>query len=55
MNKSDLELDCMELQKHRTQKDRFLKEAFLRKPYAGTKAETKDDTQQKLHKYDYLK
>ena len=28
---------------------------FLRKPYAGTTAEPKDDTQEKLHEYDYLK
>ena len=28
---------------------------FLRKPYAGTSAETKDNAQEELHEYDYLK
>lgn len=28
---------------------------FLRKPYQYTKAESKDDTQQKLHEDDWLK
>lgn len=32
-----------------------LTDDFLRKPYQYTTAETKDDTQENMHKYDYLK
>lgn len=52
--RSDLEYACMEMQKYKRRRT-GVNEAFLRKPYQYTKAETKDDEQEKLHEYDYLK
>lgn len=56
MRRSEAEYDWMEGKKHQSRRRALeLKPAFLRKPYAGTSAETKDNTQQELHEYDYLK
>lgn len=50
------EYDWMEGCKHSSKRKRpMLSPFFLRKPYAGTTAESKDDTQDKLHEFDYLK
>lgn len=54
MGKGRTELQYICMMSGRT-KDEQLKAAFLRKPYQYTKAETKDDTQTKLHEYDYRK
>lgn len=37
------------------QKPDTLSPFFLRRPYSGTSAEPKDDTQEKLHQYDWMK
>ena len=52
---SSLEYACMEMRSYQTKRPRQLPEAFLRRPYQYTIAETKDDTQEKLHEFDYLK
>lgn len=55
MKRTEQEYDFMEGGKHRNKREvHSLKAAFLRKPYQYTSAETKDDTQEKLHEYDYL-
>ena len=53
--KSELQFDCMIYQHLKTQHGRAVNEAFLRKPYQYTSAEPKDETQEKLHEYDYRK
>lgn len=45
---------CMEMIRHKFKKY-DLSDAFLRKAYKYTKAEIKDDTQENLHEFDYLK
>lgn len=45
--RSNQEYDWMEGSRKRTRPT--LSPSFLRKPYAGTSAETKDNTQTKLH------
>ena len=53
--RTEQEYDFMEGGKHRNKREvHSLKTAFLRKPYQYTSAETKDDTQEKLHEYDFL-
>ena len=37
------------------QKPDTLSPFFLRRPYSGTSAETQDDTQERLHEFDYLR
>lgn len=51
--KSSLEFACMDMKLYKENKKKGLSEAFLRKPYQYTIAETKDDTQGKLHEFDY--
>ena len=53
--KTDLELDCMEMQKYKRYRGLGVNDNFLRKPYQYTKAEIKDDTQEKLHENDWLR
>ena len=54
--KTSLEYACMEMNSFQHRKrGKLFPDAFLRKPYKYTKAETKDDTQEKLHERDYLK
>ena len=53
--RSSLEYACMEMSSYQTRRPKLLPEAFLRRPYQYTIAETKDDTQEKLHEFDYLK
>lgn len=58
MRRTSQEYDWMEGKKHQAQSRKralALSPAFLRKPYAGTSAEPKDDTQEKLHEFDYVK
>lgn len=50
----DTEYDWME-GKNSSSHKQPLSPFFLRKPYSGTSAEPQDNTQQELHKYDYLK
>ena len=50
---SSLEYACMEMSSYQTKRPKLYPDAFLRKPYKYTKAETKDDTQENLHEYDY--
>ena len=50
--RTDLQYVCMMSGRTRNEQ---LKAAFLRKPYQYTKAGCKDDTQAKLHEYDYRK
>ena len=52
--RSDLEYACLEMQKYKKRRS-FINPAFLRKAYQYTSAECKDETQEKLHEYDYLK
>ena len=50
MRRTNQEYDWMEGKKYQTNRPGSkLSPAFLRKPYAGTSAETKDNTQTKLH------
>ena len=53
--RSSLEYTCMEMSSYRCRRAKELPEAFLRRPYKYTIAETKDETQEKLHEFDYLK
>lgn len=53
--RSELEWACLEMQSLTNRRKPRLSPDFLRRPYAGTSAETKDDTQEKLHEYDWLK
>ncbi len=49
------EYDWMEGCKHRNKRRvSALKPDFLRKPYQGTKAEPKDNTQEQMHDKDWL-
>lgn len=52
--RTDLAYACMEMQSYKKRR-REQNAAFLRVPYKYTSAEVKDDTQTKLHEYDYLK
>ena len=55
MKRTEQEYDWMEGSKHRNKRQVWsLTRDFLRKPYQYTSAETKDDTQEKLHDKDYL-
>lgn len=49
-----LQYACMEMQKYKKKYIDY-NSPFLRKPYQYTSAECKDDTQEKLHEFDYLK
>lgn len=56
MRRTDQEYDWMEGHKNSTnRKKQNLSPFFLRKPYEGTTAEPKDNTQERLHEFDYLK
>jgi len=56
MRRTEQEYDWMEGSKNQYKHKRpQLSSFFLRKPYEGTSAETKDNTQEELHEYDYLK
>lgn len=58
MRRTDQELEWMAgkpSSKSKNVKRVWLSPFFLRKPYSGTSAETKDDTQERLHEFDYLK
>ena len=50
----DFQLYCLERQGLHDPKRKGLSESFLRKPYSGTKAETKDEQQTKLHEFDWM-
>ena len=51
MKRTEQEYDFMENQKYKDKRpENNLKPGFLRRPYSGTKAETKDRTQERLHK-----
>lgn len=52
--RTDLAYACMEMQSYKKRR-REQNAAFLRVPYQYTSAEVKDDTQTKLHEFDYLK
>lgn len=52
--RTSLQYDCMEMQKYKKRRNDS-NTAFLRVPYQYTSAEVKDDTQTKLHEFDYLK
>lgn len=53
--RSELEWACLELERYKTRRKAQLSDSFLRRPYSGTSAEPKDDEQEKLHEYDWLK
>ena len=53
--RSDLEYACMEMEQFKQGRFRELSPFFLHKAYSGTKAEVKDDTQEKLHEFDWRK
>lgn len=56
MKRTNQEYDWMEGSKNSTnKKPQSLSPFFLRKPYTGTSAEPKYDTQEKLHEYDWMK
>ncbi len=56
MRRTNQEYDWMEGSKNQSKyKKPKLSPFFLRKPYEGTTAEPKDDTQERLHEFDYLK
>ena len=55
MKRSEQEYDWMEGAKYKDKRPgQELKADFLRRPYSGTKAETKDRSQEKRHEKDYL-
>lgn len=53
--RSELEWACLEMQAFKSRRRPRLSDSFLRRPYAGTSAEPRDDAQEKLHEYDWLK
>lgn len=53
--RSSLEYACMEMDSYKTRRAKEFPAAFLRPAYKYTAAEVKDQTQEKLHEYDYLK
>ena len=56
MNRFEQKYDMMEGRKYGSKRPAVqLSPFFLRKPYSGTTAETKDNTQEKMHEYDYRK
>ena len=56
MNRFEQKYDMMEGRKYGSKRPAVqLSPFFLRKPYSGTSAETKDNTQERLHEYDYRK
>ena len=56
MNRNEQRYDMMEGRKYGAKRTNTqLSPFFLRKPYSGTVAETKDNTQERLHEYDYRK
>lgn len=50
----NLQLSCLERQGWTDPRRKGLSESFLRKPYSGTKAETKDNQQTKIHEFDWM-
>lgn len=53
--KSALAYACLEMAQYKHKRFHALSPFFLRKAYSGTSAEVKDDTQEKLHEYDWRK
>ena len=53
--KSALAYACLEMAQYKHKRFQELSPFFLRKAYSGTSAEVKDDTQEKLHEYDWRK
>ena len=53
--RSQLRFDCMIHQQLRKRHGVSVNDAYLRKPYQYTKAEPQDNTQEKLHEFDYRK